>query len=154
MLRWYNNICNIKTESVLKGAALRWCSRFFMSFFDDRIVWQIRQTRHRRIHVAADFKACFQHRQKTTKFDNKSDWQAVKKHAIINVFNPDVPDENFFIFFQPTNCGKKPFSETDHLRKRLLFYIFCCLTFDALYAIIKNNRTLHTTQRCVPCRGF
>ena len=26
-----------------------------------------------------------------------------------------------FYFSQPTNCGKKPFPEVDHLRKRLLF---------------------------------
>ena len=27
-----------------------------------------------------------------------------------------------FYFSQPTNCGKKPFPEADHLRKRLIFY--------------------------------
>ena len=60
-----------------------------------------------------------------------------------------------FLFFPNLPIvEKKPFPETDHLRKRLLFCIFCCLTFDALYVIIKNNRTLHTAQRCVPCRGF
>ena len=45
----------------------------------------------------------------------------MKKHDIINSFNPDVPDENFFIFPNLLIVEKKPFPEVDHLRKRLLF---------------------------------
>ena len=62
----------------------------------------------------------------------------MKKYDIINSFNPDVPDENFFIIPNLLIVEKKPFPETDHIRKRLLLRIFCCLTFDALYAIIKK----------------
>jgi len=46
----------------------------------------------------------------------------MKKYDIINLFNLDVPDENFFIF--PTYyLWKKPFHEVDHLKKQLIFCI-------------------------------
>ena len=58
----------------------------------------------------------------STKFDKWFYWQIMKKYGIINSFNLDVPDENFFIF-TTYYLWKKPFPEVDHLRKQLIFCI-------------------------------
>ena len=50
----------------------------------------------------------------------------MKKHDRIGLFNPDVPDENFFIFPNLLIVEKKPFPEADHLRNRLIFYEKLC----------------------------
>ena len=94
----------------------------------------------------------------STKFDKWFYWQVVKKHDIINSFNPDVPDENF-LFFPTYQLWKKPFSETDHLRKRLLFYYAVStssLDVDTMWTQQAKRTFLHRCKnvlfRCVKMR--
>nr|DAE33944.1 MAG TPA: hypothetical protein [Caudoviricetes sp.] len=66
----------------------------------------------------------------------------MKKYDIINSFNPDVPDENFFIF------PNLLIVEKSRSLKLIISGNGCFLYYN------KDDRTLHTSQRCVPCRGF